>query len=87
MEARIDVFDPMRRLRLIYLPSDALPASDAALVDDFLLDSRGDVTIVRLLGSGIPRDPQWDAPCLRLRTAWERALARLKVWVEKGRRV
>src|SRR5687767_2445159 len=58
MEARIDVFDPMRRLRLIYLSSDALPASDTALVDDFLLDSQGDMTIVRLLGSGIPRDPQ-----------------------------
>jgi hypothetical protein len=85
MEARIDVFDPMRRLRLIYLPSDALPPADTALVDDFLLESRDGVTIVRLLGSGIPRDSQWDAPFLRLRTGWERALARLKVWVEKGR--
>lgn len=85
MEAHIDVFDPTRRLRLIYLPCDALPPAETALVDDFLLDARGEITIVRLLGSGIPRDPEWNEHFARLRIAWDRALARLKVWVESGR--
>ena len=38
MEAHIDVFDPGRRLRLIYLPSAALPAADTAIVADFIME-------------------------------------------------
>jgi uncharacterized protein YndB with AHSA1/START domain len=84
LDAHIDVFDPGRRLRLIYLPNAALPPAESAIVDDFLMqpDASGG-TLVRLLGSGIPAAPAWDTPYLRLRTAWERAMARLKVFVEK----
>src|ERR1700739_1627597 len=39
-EAHIDVFDPNRRLRLIYMSDPDLPASGSAVVDDFLLDVR-----------------------------------------------
>src|SRR5664279_1580472 len=38
-EAHIDVFEPARRLRLIYMPPANLPASDAVLVDDFILNT------------------------------------------------
>ncbi len=38
LEAHIDVCEPGRRLRLIYLPSAALPAADSALIDDFILE-------------------------------------------------
>ncbi len=38
LEAHIDVFDPARRLRLIYLPSKELPATEDAIVDDFILE-------------------------------------------------
>jgi len=82
VEAHIDVFEPERRMRLIYLPSAALPPADSAIVDDFILEADGDGTIVRLLGSGIPADPAWDLIYLRLRVSWERAIARLKVHVE-----
>ncbi len=82
-EAHIDVYMPPRRMRLLYLPSRALPA-DCAMVDDFVLDTGpAGRTIARLLGSGIPCDPEWDEMYLRLRTAWERALTRLKVHVER----
>jgi uncharacterized protein YndB with AHSA1/START domain len=83
LEALIDVWDPPRRLRLIHMPRPGLPSGDVALVDDFLLDASTGPTIVRLLGSGFPEDRSWDAYYLRLRTGWERALARLKVFLEK----
>ena len=86
LDAHIDVFDPGRRLRLIYLPHAALPVGDTAVVDDFILEPSKDVTILRLLGSGFPDGPEWEAQYRRLRTGWERAVARLKVFVEKVER-
>jgi uncharacterized protein YndB with AHSA1/START domain len=83
LDAHIDVFEPGRRLRLIYLPNAALPPAESAIVDDFLIQAIPTGTLVRLLGSGIPHGPAWDTPYLRLRTGWERAVARLKVYVEK----
>jgi uncharacterized protein YndB with AHSA1/START domain len=86
LEAHIDVFEPARRLRLIYLPSAALPPAESALTDDLLLEpmTGGTVgTIVRLLGAGVPSDPDWDVQYARLRTGWLHALTRLKVFVEK----
>lgn len=83
IDAHIDVFDPGRRLRLIHMDQDDLPARGATLIDDFLLEADGSATIVRLLGSGFPDDKTWDPYFLRLRTSWERALARLKVYLDK----
>jgi uncharacterized protein YndB with AHSA1/START domain len=84
LDAHIDVFEPGRRLRLIYLPARALPPADSAIVDDFLIQpGPNGGTLVRLLGSGIPDAPAWDTPYKRLRMGWERAMARLKVFVEK----
>jgi uncharacterized protein YndB with AHSA1/START domain len=83
-EAHIDVFDVNRRLRLIYLNAPDYPASDSAIVDDFLLDVRkGEgTTSLRLLGSGIPESPAWDQTYVRIRMGWERFMARIKVTVE-----
>jgi uncharacterized protein YndB with AHSA1/START domain len=90
-EAHIDIYQPPRRLRLIYMPPPQLPDEGAVMVDDFLID-RDDaasrrlgcgVTIVRLMGSGVPESRAWDSMYLRLRTGWERALLRLKVVFEK----
>jgi uncharacterized protein YndB with AHSA1/START domain len=84
LEAHIDVFDPGRRMRLIFLPSEMLPAADTAIVTDFILESQpSGGTIMRVLGSGVPGDAEWDTRFMRLRTAWERAMARLKVFVER----
>ena len=83
LEAHIDVYDPGRRLRLIYLPSPALPPSDSPIIDDFILDATPPDTIVRLLGSGIPGTPEWEAQYRRLRMGWQAAMTRLKVFVER----
>jgi uncharacterized protein YndB with AHSA1/START domain len=86
-EAMIDVFDPPRRLRLIYMTPPDLPAFDGAVVDDVLLDAEGRGTIVRLLCSGVPDLPEWTAYYARIRTLAERALARLKVLCEQRERM
>jgi len=85
-EAQIDVFEPERRLRLLYLPSSKLPRADTVMVDDFILDRVKGGTIVRLLGSGVPGAPEWDTQYWRLRTSWQQAMTRLKVYVEKQNR-
>jgi uncharacterized protein YndB with AHSA1/START domain len=85
-EAQIDVFEPERRLRLLYLPSSKLPRADTVMVDDFILDRVQGGTIVRLLGSGVPGAPEWDTQYWRLRTSWQQAMTRLKVYVEKQNR-
>jgi uncharacterized protein YndB with AHSA1/START domain len=83
LEAHIDVFEPTRRMRLIYLATPLLPPTDSVIVDDFILEPDADGTILRLLGSGYPARVEWDVPYMRLRTGWQQALARLKVFVEK----
>jgi uncharacterized protein YndB with AHSA1/START domain len=92
-EAHIDVYLPPRRLRLIYMPLPDLPAEDSVMVDDFLLhseatatDEGGALTILRLLGSGIPEGKQWDPLYLRLRDGWERGLLRLKALLEPAKK-
>jgi uncharacterized protein YndB with AHSA1/START domain len=88
-EAHIDIYQPPRRLRLIYMPLAELPSDDTVIVDDFLLHSEiadpakgGALTILRLLGSGIPDGQAWNPLYLRLRSGWERALLRLKASLE-----
>jgi len=82
-EAQIDVFEPERRLRLLYLPHPTLPPADTVMVDDFLLYGFADQTLVRLLGSGVPATPAWDTQYRRLRVSWQHAMSRLKVLVER----
>jgi len=84
LDAHIDVFEPGRRLRLVHVPARRAPPVEAVIVDDLLLEGRGGATIVRLLGSGFPGAESWDGDYLRLRIDWERALARLKVFLEKN---
>ena len=88
LEAHIDIFEPSRRLRLIYLPTQSLPPTEDPIVDDFILDAKGsteapDGTILRLLGSGIPATAEWNRQYQRLRLGWQQAMTRLKVFTEK----
>ncbi len=82
-EALIDVFEPGRRLRLIYHLPPGFPEFDGAIVDDYLLEKEGEQTIVRLLGSGLPEGGPWDPYYLKLRANSERSLARLKLLLER----
>jgi uncharacterized protein YndB with AHSA1/START domain len=81
-EAHIDIFEPNRRLRLIYLNSRDFPRCSSAIVDDFLLDVKPGRTAIRLLGSGVPETQEWDRPYVKIRMGWERVLARMRVMLE-----
>jgi uncharacterized protein YndB with AHSA1/START domain len=83
-EAHIDIFEPNRRLRLIYMNSPDWPHADSAAVDDFILDVRKGpgTSSLRLLGSGIPDAQAWNQPYARIRMGWERYMARIKVALE-----
>jgi uncharacterized protein YndB with AHSA1/START domain len=84
MLAHIDVFMPGRRLRLIHLPSPALPPADSAVVDDLMIEPRAPGTLLRVLGSGFPAEPPWDRLFQRHQAGWRLSLARLKVYLEKN---
>jgi uncharacterized protein YndB with AHSA1/START domain len=86
-EAMIDVFDPPRRLRLIYMTPPELTTFEGAVVDDVMLEDAEGHTVVRLLCSGVPDFPEWTPHYLKVRTAAERTLARLKVLVEQRQRL
>lgn len=86
-EAIIDVFEPPRRLRLIYLPPPGLSAFEGAVVDDVLIDGDNNQTVVRLLCSGMPDTADWTNYYLKVRGAAQQALARLKVLVEQRERM
>jgi uncharacterized protein YndB with AHSA1/START domain len=82
LDANIDVFLPGRRLRLVHMAAPGLPPTDSVIVDDFMIEGSGQA-IVRLLGSGFPEGGEWDDVYRAQRRSWERALARLKVLLEK----
>lgn len=84
-DAQIDVFDPNRRLRLVYLKSPGSPPSDSALVDDFILDTKGNATVLRILGSGIPDTKEWDPIYARLRLGWPILFRQLRQMLTEGR--
>jgi hypothetical protein len=62
-----------------------MPGSDAVIIEDFLFErAPKDLTVVRLLSSGVPSSPAWVTYYLSKRRYWELALTRLKVFLEKG---
>jgi uncharacterized protein YndB with AHSA1/START domain len=89
-DAHIDVLVTPQRMRLILLPVRGMPAPDAAssetaMIEDFLFERLPPSgTGVRLLSSGVPSAAPWVTYYLQKRRHWELALARLKVFLEKG---
>jgi len=84
-DAVIDVYEQDRRLRLIYMPDPALPAVPAGggpIVEDVLFDLKPGRTVVRVLGSGVPGEREWDAYFLWLRKGWSYWLHALKRSIE-----
>lgn len=84
MQASVDVYDPPRRLRLIHLPGSVVHSAESAMVEDLLIEPRGALTVVRLLGSGFPVGSGYDAATRRHEAGWRQALARLKVYLDKN---
>ena len=84
LDAHIDVLLPSQRMRLILLPTPGMPGTDAVIIEDFLFERAPKGSVVRMLSSGVPTAAAWVAYYLNKRRLWELALARLKVFLEKG---
>lgn len=81
-EATIDVWEPGRRLRLIYSPDpDMLHLQGEGVgpvCEDLLFDAKPGRTVVRVFGSGVPDAREWDPYYSRLRLGWAYWLHELK---------
>ena len=85
-EATIERFDTGMRLSLMYQPNpDWPPLSDTALIEDFLIDERQGLRLLRVIGSGVPADEAWTPLLKRLRTGWALAFAQLQLRLRGGR--
>jgi uncharacterized protein YndB with AHSA1/START domain len=82
--AHIDVLEAMRRIRLIHLPSAAVPEGNSATIDDVMIEWRAPETVVRVLGSGFSESSAHARQLRDHQVGWRLALARLKVYLEKG---
>jgi uncharacterized protein YndB with AHSA1/START domain len=79
LEAHIEEWQPGRRLRLVpHLPTGAEP-----IVEEYLLEERGEVTVLRLVTSGIPDSPSWDGFLEGTRKGRWLALLGLRHWLER----
>jgi uncharacterized protein YndB with AHSA1/START domain len=76
-DATIDVWEPGRRLRLIYLNDPELPAG-GPVVEDLMFDAKDGGTVVRVLGGGVPGGREWDQEFRWLRRGWAYWLDGLK---------
>jgi uncharacterized protein YndB with AHSA1/START domain len=84
-DATIDIWEPGRRLRLIYMPDATLPASATGpIVEDVLFDVKPGRTVVRIMGNGVPGERDWDTHFVALRRGWAYWLHRLKKYLEAG---
>lgn len=84
-DATIEQFEPGMRLQLLYDPSpDWPPFPEGALVEDFLIDERKGQRMLRVMGSGVPAEEEWERTLVRLRTGWALAFAQLQLRLRDG---
>jgi uncharacterized protein YndB with AHSA1/START domain len=84
-EAQIERFDVASRMQLLYEPNaDWPPLPDSALVEDFIIDERRGLRMLRVMGSGIPADEEYAKTLVRLRTGWALAFAQLQLRLKDG---
>ncbi len=87
-EARIELFEAQRRLRLEYAPSPGWPSpGEHVIVEDFMIheERRGGsrATVLRLLGTGVPQSVEWNPALRRLRAAWAVSFSYLQRYLEE----
>lgn len=82
-ESRITVWEPGRRLQITW----GFPDEQAEVVQltDFHLEGEKGGTLLRVVTSGFPDDPSWDAWYEGTRQGWAYELASLKRYLERHR--
>lgn len=82
-QGHIDVFEPDRRLRIVYLSPPAMAPQTATIVDDYLLTQQPTGCLLTLMADGVPEHPGWDNYFLTLRRQTAVAMSRLSVLVNQ----
>jgi uncharacterized protein YndB with AHSA1/START domain len=87
-ESRIEVWEPGRRLRLVQqLEQPPLGAAqtrpEQPVVEDWLIETRGGASVLRLVQSGIPAASDWDGFYDSTKRGWESALRGLRHYLER----
>ena len=62
-EGRIDAWEPNRKLRKTLMPFEMGAAKydgTTPMVDEYTIERRDGKTVLRLVSSGIPNEPEWD---------------------------
>ena len=80
-ESRITVWEPGRHLQITWGFSDE--EKEITQLTDFHLEGGKGRTILRVVTSGFPEDPSWDAWYEGTRQGWAYELASLKRYLEK----
>lgn len=84
-EAGIEQFEPGMRLQLLFEPNPEFPPlTETALIEDFLIDERKGLRMLRVIGSGIPATEEWERTLVRLRTGWALSFAQLQMKLKEG---
>lgn len=90
-EAPIEIWDPRRQLRTFETPTKPWtggPAGGQAphrIVTDYLLESRGGKTVLRLVQSGFGRGGGWDDDYDSISIGWRFELRPLREYLERHR--
>ena len=72
-------------MQLLYEPStDWPPLPGSALMEDFIIDERKGLRMLRVMGSGIPSDEEFAKMLVRLRTGWALAFSQLQLRLKDG---
>jgi uncharacterized protein YndB with AHSA1/START domain len=67
IETRIDAWEPPARLRLLGTFGGVL---DEPMVEEYVLETRGGATVLRLVHGGIPDGPEWDGMYESTKRGW-----------------
>ena len=93
-DARIEAWEPERRLRVVNAPVTEPDAAEKVwhlereaepMVEEYFLETRGDVTALRVVQSGIPDSPEWDGFYEGTRRGWRIAFTGLRFYLEHHR--
>lgn len=80
--SRIEAFDAGSRLLLAHV-WDGAADLDPPIMEEYLLEARGNITVLRLVQSGIPASADWDDFYDDTGRGWKMFLAGLRHYLEK----
>lgn len=83
-EARIDIWEPGKRLRAV----DSRRVADGSVVEiatDYHIEARGGGTVLRVVQSGFGRGAEWDAEYDAVSRGWTFELRSLRHYLERHR--